>query len=198
MAGKQKSKRNIKKEVARLFERSFDLQKLNYKKRSMSLKPKSMLVGLGVATGIYMVGFAASYYAMDNNIIPLEGFAKLVWIMMIPTTIVGALAWQIAKNRMEYPIRQDVREYMHDLEQQGGLLWKFAPLMDMIGIEDMTTKRALAKSKDGKWEEMEIEDYTEAVFALNNALEGTDNRQFSTVVAEAVLENFGKLDSSQE
>ena len=195
MAGKQKTKRNIKKEVARLFERSFDLQKLNYKKRSMSLKPKSMLVGLGVASGLYIIAFALSYYAMNNNIIPLEGFAKLVWILMIPTTIVGALAWQIAKNRMEYPIRQDVREYMHGLEQKGGTLWKFSPLMDIIGIDDMTTKRALAQSKEGKWEEMDIEDYTDAVFALNNVLEATDNRQFSTVIAEAVLENFGKLET---
>jgi len=196
MAGKQKSKRNLKKEVARLFERSFDLQKLNYKKRSMSLKPKSMLVGLGVAAGLYIAAFALANYAMNNNVIPLEGFAKLVWIMMIPTTIVGALAWQIAKNRMEYPIRQDVREYMHGLEQTGGLLWKFSPLMDIIGIDDMTTKRALAQSKEGKWEDMEIEDYTEAVFALNKALEGTENKQFSTVVAEAVLENFGKLEAN--
>lgn len=193
MAAKPKNKRNVKKEVVRLFEKSFDLEKLDYKKRSIPLKPKSAVVGLGVATLLYVIGFSLAYAAMGKNMLPLESFAKLVWIMMIPTTILGVFAWQIAKNRMEYPLRQDVREYMNELEENKGLLWKFSPLMDIIGIEDMNTKKALAKSREGKVDELDIEDYTEAVDKLNQLLEDTDARQFSTVIAENVLENFGKL-----
>jgi len=195
MAAKQKSSRNIKKEVIRLFDRSFDMGVLDYKKRSKPLRPKSMLIGLGVASGLYITGFMLAYIAMGKNILPIEGFAKLVWIMMIPTTIVGALAWQIAKNRMEYPIRKDILTHVADLEKNGGLLWKFSPLMDIIGIEDTDTKKALAKSREGKIDELAVEDYTEAVTALGDVLSKSDARQFSTVVAEAILENFGKLET---
>jgi len=194
MAGKQKSKRNIKKEVTRLFERSFDMDKLNYKKRSLSTKPKSLLIGIGAASVLYAIGFALAYAAMQNNILPLEEFAKLSWIILIPVTIVGVTAWQISKNRMEYPIRQEILKYIADLEKEGGLLWKFSPLMDVIGIEDTNTKKALAKSNEGKFEELAVEDYTDAVYKLNQVLINTDNRQFSTVIAEAILDNFGKLD----
>lgn len=196
MASKPKSKRNVKKEVVRLFERSFDLEKLDYKKRSIPLKPKSALVGLGVATALYVIGFALAYTAMGKNLLPLESFAKLVWILMLPTTILGVFAWQIAKNRMEYPIRQDVREYMNDLEENKGLLWKFSPLMDIVGIDDINTKKALAKSREGKIDDLDIEDYTEAVGKLNQLLIDTESRQFSTVIAESVLENFGKLSAT--
>ena len=193
MAAKPKNKRNVKKEVVRLFERSFDLEKLDYKKRSIPLKPKSMLVGLAVATVLYVIGFSLAYTAMGKNLLPLEAFAKLVWILMLPTTILGVFAWQIAKNRMEYPIRTDVRDYMNEIEDGKGLLWKFAPLMDIIGIEDLNTKKAIAKSREGKIDELDIEDYTEAVGKLNQLLIDTEARRFSTVIAESVLENFGKL-----
>ena len=193
MAAKPKNKRNVKKEVVRLFAKSFDMEKLDYKKRSIPLKPKSAFVGLGVAFSLYALGVFLAYTAMGRNILPLESFAKLVWIMMIPTTIFGVFAWQIAKNRMEYPLRQDVREYMNELEEDKGLLWKFSPLMDIIGIDDINTKKALAKSREGKVDDLDIEDYTEAVDKLNQLLEDTESRQFSTVIAESVLENFGKL-----
>ncbi len=193
MAAKQKNKRNVKKEVVRLFEKSFDLEKLDYKKRSVPLKPKSMLVGLGVASALYVTGFALAYTAMNNNMMPLESFAKLVWILMIPTTIMGVFAWQLAKNRMEYPIRQDVRAYMNEIEEGKGLLWRFAPLMDIVGIEDLNTKKAIAKSREGKIDDLDIEDYTEAVDKLHKLLVDTEARRFNTVIAESVLENFGKL-----
>ncbi len=198
MAGKQKSKRNIKKEVVRLFEKSFDLKRLNYEKLSLSIKPKSLLIGLGAASALYGTGFLLAFLAMEKNILPLEDFAKLSWIILIPVTIVGVTVWQIAKNRMEYPIRQDIRQYMTVLEENGGLLWKFSPLMDVIGIEDTNTKRTLVKSKEGDIEKLAIEDYTDAVDKLNQVLINTDNRQFSTIVAEAILENFGKLDTEKQ
>jgi len=194
MAGKQKSKRNIKKEVVRLFEKSFDLKRLNYEKLSLSIKPKSLLIGLGAASALYGTGFLLAFLAMEKNILPLEDFAKLSWIILIPVTIVGVTVWQIAKNRMEYPIRQDIRQYMTVLEENGGLLWKFSPLLDVIGIEDTNTKLTLAKSKKGDIEKLAIEDYTDAVDKLNKVLVNTDNRQFSTIVAEGILANFGKLE----
>lgn len=194
MASKSKNKRNVRKEVIRLFEKSLELDKLDYKKRSQAIKPKSMLIGLGVAFMLYSIGFGMAYVALGNNILPIEGFAKLVWILMIPTTVIGMFAWQLAKNRMEYPIRQDILTYMSELESEGGLLWKFTPLMDMIGIEDTDTKKALAKSREGKYEDLAVEDYTDAVSRLYQVLTNSDNRSFPTSVAESVLQNFGKLE----
>lgn len=192
MATKQK-KRNVRKEVSRLFERSFDLDKLDYKKRGLALKPKSALIGLLVATVLYVIGFALAYTAMGRNLLPLEAFAKLVWIMMLPTTLVGIFAWQIAKNRMEYPIRSDIRDYMNDIEEGKGLLWKFSPLMDIVGIDDLNMKKAIAKSRESKIDELDIEDYTEAVAKFNQLLNEAEAREFTTVIAESVLENFDKL-----
>lgn len=198
MAGKTKTKRNVRKEVIRLFEKSLDLNKLNYKKRSQVLKPKSMLIGLGVAFALYGTAFTLAYWAMNNNILPLEGFAKLVWILMIPTTVLGLFAWQLAKNRMEYPIRQEILGHMGEVEKNGGFLWKFSPLMDIVGIEDTDTKKALAKSREGKVEELAVEDYTEAVFKLHQVLSNSDKRSFPTSTAESILENFGKFDPKSE
>lgn len=195
MASKTKTKRNVRKEVIRLFEKSLDVEKLNYKKRSQQIKPKSMLVGIAVAFGLYAVGFMAAYMAMGNNILPLEGFAKLVWILIIPTTVLGLFAWQLSKNRMEYPLRQEILAYMSNVEDKGGLIWKFSPLMDIVGIEDTDTKKALAKSREGKVEELAVEDYTDAVSKLYQVLMNSDNRNFSTSMAESVLENFGKLEA---
>jgi len=190
MVAKQKSKRNVKKEVSKLFEKSFDLEMLNYKKRSTPLKPKSMLLGLGVACSLYMVGFAIAYIGMNKGILDIEGFAKLVWIMMLPTTIVGLTAWQISKNRMEYPIRQDILTNIANIESNGGLLWKFEPLLDVVGIEDVDTKKAIKLSKENKSDELAVEDYTDAVEKLYQILVNTEARNFSTSIAESVISNF--------
>ena len=190
MNEKSKTRRNARKEVRRLFEKYLDLDKLDYKKRGHLINPKSILIGLGVAFGLYSIGFVITYMAMNNNVLSLHGFSKLVWIMMIPTTVLGLFVWQLAKNRMEYPLRQDILKYMQELESNGGLLWKFSPLIDLSGVEDMDTKKALAKSREGKVEELAVEDYTDAVSWLHQVLTNTDNRSFPTSVAESVLENF--------
>ena len=190
MNEKSKTRRNARKEVRRLFEKYLDLDKLDYKKRGHLINPKSILIGLGVAFGLYSIGFVITYMAMNNNVLSLHGFSKLVWIMMIPTTVIGLFVWQLAKNRMEYPLRQDILKYMQELESNGGLLWKFSPLIDLSGVEDMDTKKALAKSREGKVEELAVEDYTDAVSWLHQVLTNTDNRSFPTSVAESVLENF--------
>ncbi len=192
MAGK--SKKNSRREVVRLFEKSLDRDKLNYKKLTQPTKPKSMLFGLGIAFGVYGIGFATAYAALNNNILPIDGFAKLVWIMMLPTTMFGLVGWQLSKNRMEQPIRQEILEYITEIEEKGGLIWKFAPLMEMLPVEDIPTKKAIDKSREGKIDELALEDYTDAVACLYKVLSDFDNRTFPTSVAESVLENFGKLE----
>lgn len=190
MAEKLKSKKNLKREVKRLFDRSFDKDRLNYKKLSLPTKPKSLLLGLGVASGIYAAAFTLAYLAMENNVLGLEQFAKLTWIILIPVTIIGITTWQISKNRMEYPIRLKIRSYMADLEKGGGLFWKFSPLMDVEGFENGIIKKVLAKTSEGKVEELAVEDYTDAVEKLRQLLDNTENRGFSNVIAESILDNF--------
>ena len=147
MAKNQKGNRTAKKEVNRRFEKCFDTKRLDYQAKVKLIKPKSTIIGLGTASGLYMVGFALIYIAMSNNTLPLDVFSKLVWVMMIPTTIVGFFAWQLSRNRLEYPYRQEIREYMSELEKDGGLLWRFAPVLELTDHVGMNVKKASIPEK---------------------------------------------------
>lgn len=195
MAKKPKQDRAAKKEVKRLFDKSFDTYRLNYKARIKPVKPKAILYGVVTAGVIYTLAYAGGYYGFVNNIVPMEGFAKLVWIMMIPSTVIGLLVYAISKNRMEYPIRQDIRDYMTELEIGDGLLWKFFPLWEQYDGSTGATKKALAWSQEKRVEKLDIEDYTEAVANLFHILDSNDLKSMSDTTAENIAKNFGKTEA---
>ena len=190
MAAKKSGKRSEKKELLRRFERSFDSARLDYKSQAKMVRPKAMLVGFITAGVLYSVLFFLSYWGMTNNKIPLEGFAKLVWILMIPTTVVGFFVWQLAKNRMEYPLRQAIRAYMTELEQDGGLLWRFLPLLDLAIDPNPDIKKAFTWSEQGKIDKLDIEDYTDAVALLEVLLRASDSRKILPIIVDSVAQNF--------
>ncbi len=198
MAGKHKAKRSYKKEVLRRFEKNFDANRLDYKKKAKTVKPRAMLTGLLVAGGIYMLGFSFAYWAMSSNSLPLETFAKLVWIMMIPTTIFGFFAWQLSKNRLEYPIRMEIREYMQELEANSGLLWRFLPVMDFSSELAGDIRKAFAWSEQGKVKDLAIEEYTDAVQELADTIFNTDSKNFTPEFASKIEQNFNTVVSPLE
>ncbi len=190
MAGKHKSKRHHKKEVMRRFEKNFDAGRLDYQRLAKTIKPRAMLTGLVVAGGIYMLGFGLTYWAMASNSLPLETFAKLVWMMMIPTTIFGFFAWQLSKNRLEYPIRMTIREYIQELESNTGLLWRFLPIMDFSSEMRGDIRKAFSWSQQGKVEDLAIEEYTDAVKELADTLFSADSKHFTAEFVAKFEKNF--------
>jgi hypothetical protein len=194
MAKRSKNERTAKKEVKRLFERSFDVYRLNYAGRIKKAKPKAILYGLLTAFTVYAMGYAGGYYGFNNNIITLEGFAKLVWIMMVPCIVVGLMTFLISKNRMEYPARMDIREYMTELEEGEGLLWKFFPIWEHYDGMTGPTKKALAWSQEHRVEKMDLADYTDAIANLYHIINAQDIKSLDNDVVNKVLHNFGKQD----
>lgn len=187
---KKSNRRGQKKEIQRRFEQCFEAGQFNYKDRVKMVNPKAMLVGLITASVLYGVGFSIAYFAMQGNTLPLDTFAKIVWMLMIPTTIVGLFAWQLAKNRMEYPIRMQIRRTMEELEANGGVLWRFSPLLDLVSNPKPDVKKAFTWSAEGKIDKLDIEDYIQAVEFLEDMMLDTQGNRFSQQLLEDIEENF--------
>jgi hypothetical protein len=187
---KKSSRRGQKKEILRRFESSFDLDRLNLSHQVKLIKPKAMIIGLVTAMVLYGLGFAVAYVGMSSNTVPLELFAKLVWILMIPTTIVGFFAWQLSRNRMEYPIRMDIRRYMTELESDGGLLWRFAPIVDDELMRSPEVKKAFSWSADGKIDKLDVDDYVLAIETLDDQLREAPGKYFTQQMLDKLEINF--------
>ncbi|MDH5299744.1 MAG: hypothetical protein OEW58_00080 [Gammaproteobacteria bacterium] len=192
MSSRHRNERAAKKEIKRLFDRSFDIYRLNYKARVKKHKPKALLYGIFAAFSLYTIGFVGGYYGFSNNLIPLAGFAKMVWIFMIPSIVVGLLTYLISKNRMDYPTRVDIREYITELEKGDGLLWKFFPLWEKYDGTTGPTKKALAWSQEKRTDKLDLEDYTDAIAALYHILDEREVKALDNDVVEKILRNFGK------
>jgi hypothetical protein len=190
MSEKPKNRRGLKKEIVRRFEQTFDLKRLNYKARSKTTAPKAALIGFTTAGGLYSVGFFLGFVAVDKNVLPLDMFARLVWIIMIPTTIVGFLVWQITKNRMEFPVRSDIRNLIAELEQNGGLLWRYFPIFDALDPEHADLKKAFIWSQEKRTDKLAIEEYCDAVLELAAVFREGDAREFTVDMLEQVARNL--------
>lgn len=183
-----KNRQNPRKEIRKQFERAFDLALLDYPRRIQPLKPKALLSGIITAAVLYGLGYGGAYFGWVTGHVPMDTFAKLVWIMMLPTTMIGILVWQIVKNRMEYPIRQDILAYVAKVEGDSGLLWRFAPLLEEAAPGDMAVKKTLSLSEQGRLDAIAVEDYTEAVHKLYAVFDG--ERRLSAATVEAVQRNL--------
>ena len=190
MAKKLRTAKSSGKEVKRLFDRSFDLARLNLAKRSARTKPKAMLFGFATAGIIYIVAYSLGYYGFSQNIMPIGAFAKLTWILMIPATVVGMFVWIIVKNRLEYPVRADIRDYITELEAGKGLIWRFLPLWEQFDGTTGATKKAMSWSAEKKIDKLDVDDYVDAVFHLYRILQENEAKQISDTTAEGVIRNF--------
>jgi len=196
MAKKSKGQRSLKKDILRQFERSIDLRRLNYKRHTKEVKYKAILFGTLVAGLLYGAAYAGGYYGFSNNLISVEAFAKIVWIMMIPTTVAGLFTYLIVRNRLEYPLRKEIRDYMEQLERDGGLLWRFTPVWEQFDGSAGTTKKALAWSQEGKVDKLDIEDYCDAAREIYRMLIEHDAKAFKPETAAAVARNFKKQEQA--
>ena len=146
---------------------------------------------MSLAGFLYLAGFALGYYGWQHEAVGYDLFVKLVWILMLPATLVGGVVWLILSQRSVYRIRQDIRTYITAREADGGLLWRFAPMFESLLPEDYTAKRLLQESAQAP-EKMDPEDYARSVQALRRQLGGDDTRSLTSDVATQVYNNLSR------
>ncbi len=184
MTFKTKKKRHTRKEIRKQFETAFDIAKLDYEERVRPLGPKALLRGVATAALLYGLAWGAMYYGWSINVLPEQGFASLVWTMMLPSTVAGILVWQIGKNRMEYPIRREIAEYIGQLEKDGGLLWRFGPLLEQFDDAYLDNKKSLVQSQQNAGDKIAIEDYVGTVKKLDAILNDGSKKPSQDALAE--------------
>lgn len=190
MAQKKRGHRRGRRGLRRRFEQAFDLRRLDYPRRMRPVQGRAKLIGVVAAFVTYTLGFAVGYYGWQNGFVAYALFAKFVWVLMVPASVIGVFAWLLAKNRMEYPIREDIRACIQALEGGGGLLWRFAPVVDELAPDDRRCKEAMALSRAGRAGEMDPEDYSAAVRRLDELVRGAAGRPPSAGAAAEVGRNF--------
>ncbi|MDH4276186.1 MAG: hypothetical protein OEW08_14225 [Gammaproteobacteria bacterium] len=151
--------RGTKREILRRLERHFERTQFDYPTRVKPQRPKAILVGVAVASVLYGLTYAGAIYGWMHQFLDNNTFNKLTWITMVPSTVLGVLAWQIAKSRMEYPIRMDIRERMTLIEGKKGVIWRFQPLLDAFGPTDLAAKKVLVSAQRGEVDKIDIDDY---------------------------------------
>lgn len=186
----KQSKRKIKKNIVIQIEDTFDLKRLNYEARTKPIRNKSKLAGVLAAFFVYATGFGAGYYGWYSRVVSYEAFAKLVWILMIPATVIGMFVWLLTTNRREYDVRQDVQDDIRALEGVSGLLWRFAPILSELNPNDLVCKEMMLASKEGNFDKMTPEDYSKAVLNLYNIIKESGNRQISPETATEFERNL--------
>lgn len=184
------SKRNLRKNIVQQIEETFDLQRLNYGMHIKPVRNKAKLDGALVAFLVYGLGFTGGYYSWQHQVLDYETFAKLVWILMIPATVIGMFVWLLATNRREFAIREDVRTYIRELEGEHGLLWRFSPLLSALKPDEFACKSVMQASWEKNFEKMMPEDYSQAVLSLYEIVKRSGNRKIGPEAAEEFMRNL--------
>ncbi len=189
MSSKQASKRNIRKSIQRRFDDTFDLARLNYKKRVKPAKDVAKVMGFAFAGIIYLIGFGLAYFSFSKGLIDVNFLNKLVWIFMVPSSVVGFFAFLITSNRREFPIREDIRAHVTDFEGDSGTFWRYAPILNKLELKKIDIEGLIEASQEGRLIKMAPEDICETIHALNTALRETGDATKSNILAE-VEQNF--------
>lgn len=190
MGGGKKGRRRSKRELVKQFMQTFDMQRLDYARRLRPAGGKAKLYGILAAFVLYSAGFAIGYYGWHSQAVDYQVFAKLVWLLMIPSTAIGAFCWLLVHNRLEYPIRRDITEYMRALEGDHGLLWRYAPLLAELCPENFACKEVMALSRDNKLSAIDPKDYCHAVQSLYQVLKDSSSRAVSEETSKELAANF--------
>ncbi|MEK6749622.1 MAG: hypothetical protein AABY83_10505 [Pseudomonadota bacterium] len=175
--------RGNKREILRLLERHFERAQFDYLARVKPQRPKAILVGIAVASVLYGLAYAGAIYGWMNQFLDTNTFNKLTWTIMVPSTVLGVLAWQIAKSRLEYPIRMDIRQRMTMIEGNQGLIWRFQPILDAFNPNDLAAKTVLAHAQRGAVDKIDIDDYALTIGKLFESVEAAQKIP-SALVAE--------------
>ncbi len=186
----KKNKRRYKRELIKQFEVTFDLARLDYQKKIRPVQGKAILFGVLAAFLIYSAGFAIGYYGWQQQVVGYAMFAKLVWLLMIPASVVGVITWLLVKNRLEYPIRCEIRHYINSLEGERGLLWRYLPLLNELGPDNLNCKEMMVRSRDGNVADIAPEDYGGSVRELIDMLEKSGSKAVSPETIAELEKNF--------
>ena len=186
----KKHKRRYKRDLLKQLEATFDLERLDYQKKTRPVQGKSILFGVVAAFLVYSLGFAAGYTGWQNQVVDYAMFAKMVWLMMIPASVIGVVTWLLVKNRLEYPIRCEMRDYIRALEGERGLLWRYLPLLNELEPDNLVCKEMMARSSEGKLDDLAPEDYGRAVRELIAMLRESGSKAISPETMEEVEKNL--------
>jgi hypothetical protein len=192
MTARGKSQRQIRKQILRHLEDTFDLPRLDYKKRVTPLKHRAKLVGVAVAGVVYGLGFGLAYFAWKTGRTDYETFVKFVWIFMVPSSVVGAFAYMLNGNRREFGVAKDIFDHIDVVEGASGMLWRYEPILTELFPDDKVVKHVLESSREGSFAKLEPEDYAKVVHQLHAALESGEGRSISDTAADAFESNLAK------
>lgn len=185
MSTKGKNQRQLRKQVLRHFESTFDLARLDFKKRVTPEKNRAKLTGVIVAGLVYVLGFGLAYYALKAGTASHDTFSKFTWIFMLPASVIGVFAYLLSSNRREYTVAKDIIEYMKQLEGRDGLLWRYAPVLAELRKDDALAEQLIERSRNGELAKAEPEDFANLIHRLHEALTSGEGTSLSD---EAVAE----------
>lgn len=185
-----KSKRRQRRGLLNRLENKFDIEKLDYHIKAKALKNEARLHGLLTALGLYALGYGTAYLWWLSGGLPEERFSLLSWLLMVPCTMIAFFVWGIISGRKTHPLFQEMREYINKLEDGGGLLWRFEPLMQAYGVTDGASQRVVAQSREGRADKIAVEDYADTVLKLHAALKSQDQRVVDQETVAALERNL--------
>src|SRR3569833_2124209 len=114
--------RQLRKQVLRHVESTFDLARLEYKTRVTPQKHRAKLTGEMVAGVAYMLGFGLAFYALKAGTASYDTCRKFSWIFMLPASAFGVFAYLFSSNRREFSVAKVIFDFMTQLEVHVGLL----------------------------------------------------------------------------
>jgi len=102
------------------------------------------------------------------------------------------VTWLLVKNRLEYPIHREIRNYINSLERDQGLLWRYLPILNELGPDNLNCKEMLTRSRDGRVADMAPEDYGNSVRDLIDMIKGSGSTAVSPETIEELEKNFAE------
>jgi len=187
--GEARARRTARKTLQRLLTRSYDTSRFPSFARRRVLAGQAILMGVGGASLIYGVVFSLGWYAQAQGVLDQEIFVKITWMLTVPASVIGFLAWAIAKGRGEFKLRKELTEYIAEVEGPQGLMWRFSPL---IGNRNEREDEICEKSRQGGIGEREAEEYAEMVQRLFELTRTDDAGDLDIDAVGRVSENFSR------
>lgn len=190
MKGSRKSRRKIKRWALQQFDRGFDLDRLNFDKRMAPARHKPKLIGVIAAAIVYGVLLLLGNIGVSNGAIDQETLAKMSWVIMVPSSAIGIFVYMLISNRRQYDVIQDMKAYIALIEKDGGLFWRFEPLVTFLLPDNGLAAQMVTGSRAGDMEQLYPEDYGISVHKLYEALSNTGNREIPDEIEAALMDNF--------
>jgi hypothetical protein len=194
MSNKPVSRRNLRKAILKRFEKSFDLGRLDYVRRTKAGQDRAKLIGVFAAMLVYFSLFGLVFYSWNQHWIDDNAMNKMGWILMVPSSVVGAIGWMIASNRFEFPVRQDVRYHIDDFETEQGTLWRYQPLLEKLTLKKINIAELIEASRNDRLVMMAPEEVCATIRALHALLTQSGPALITPEELAAVAANFNDLE----